>query len=309
MAQGFKVRVPASTANLGSGFDVLALALGLYLEVRVDEKSGSSIEVKRSGQLKELDVAPADDLIVQSLTASFEAKGAKPPGLLLTAQSEIPVARGLGSSAAALAAGILIASRLQRGTQPTLEERAALLHGIEGHPENGAASLAGGLVAAVTNPRSDGAVRILQLDLHPSWKFTAVWPDLHMATAEARRVLPATVPHWLLARSSGRVLLLLRALASGDPELLADGLADETHVPYRKRLIPGFESVAAAAVEAGAAGATISGSGPTVIAMVQSIETGTKVLHAMTEAFEKQGLATGGRVLDPDRQGAAVLPT
>jgi homoserine kinase len=245
--------------------------------------------------------------MVRSLLASFEAKGARPPSLSLSAESEIPIARGLGSSAAALAAGILIAAKLLKGSPATLEERAALLHRIEGHPENGAASLAGGLVAAITDSRRGDEVRILPLELHASWRFTAVWPNLQMATADSRRVLPATVPHRLLARSSGRVLMLLRALATGDPELLGRGLYDETHVPYRKHLVRGFDEVVAAAIEAGAAGATLSGSGPTIIAMVQSVETGTKVLHAMTEAFEKNGLSAAGRVLDADRQGATTL--
>jgi homoserine kinase len=308
MTQSFRVRVPASSANLGSGFDLLAVALGLYFEVRVDETHGGGIEVKRAGQLQDLDVPPLQDFLVRSLLAAFEAKGAKPPSLTLTAESEIPIARGLGSSAAALAAGILVASKFLKGPPATVEERAALLHRIEGHPENGAASLAGGLVAAITDVRRGDEVRILPLDLHPSWRFTAVWPNLLMATAESRRVLPSTVPHRLLARSSGRVLMLLRALATGDPELLLRGLYDETHVPYRKHLVRGFDAVVAAAVEAGAAGATLSGSGPTVIALVQSVETGTKVLHAMTEAFEKSGLSAAGRVLDADRQGATTLP-
>ena len=304
----FRVRVPASAAHLGPGFDLLALALALYYEVQVEPEQDGGLRVESGGQLRDLQVAPDDDLLVRGLRAVFARRDAQPPALLLRATSEIPVARGLGSSAAALLAGTLVGERLLRQS-PTLDERARALEPIEGHYENLAAALTGGLVAAVTEPDEPrDRVTILPLELHDAWKLVVVWPGLQLAASAVRRLLPATVRHGLVARSTGRTLLLLRGLRDGDPELLARGLRDEVHVPYQARAVPGLTEVFEAASEAGAAGATLAGSGPAAIAFVHGLERGNDVLMAMCEAFQKQGMTAAGRVLEPAVDGARILP-
>ncbi|MGD2067290.1 MAG: homoserine kinase [Gemmatimonadota bacterium] len=252
---GGAVRVPGSTSNLGAGFDCLGLAVDRFLTARFrpDPHAPAAPVLRREGTLAELGEGPDEDLLVRSFAAALGG----PPRGLLTVSSDIPVGKGLGSSAAALVAGSALAD-VVRGRDVDAGAAFAAACGVEGHGDNAAPSSFGGLVAVVDG--ADG-LRALRLELHPGVGFAFVAPEAPLATRRSREVLPSSVPHALAVHAVRRVVALVRGLATADPELLREGLADELHAPHRLPLIPGASRALEAAVEAGAWGGTLSGAG------------------------------------------------
>ncbi len=257
-----RVRVPCSTSNLGAGFDCIGLALDRYLDVEY-EPGPDPLRVERAGTLSDLPPDPGDDAIVRALGEALAARGVATFGGVLRARSEIPVSRGLGSSAAATVAGLALAAA---ACGEPFDREAALEPAarIEGHPDNAAPALLGGLVGIAAGP--DGRPRAFRLPLSGRIGFAWAAPPVEVTTEFARRVLPATVPHTTAVRALGRVAALVRGLAEADPDLLRAGFADELHVPYRLPLIPGAAEAVEAALDAGAWAVTVSGSGSGLIA-------------------------------------------
>jgi len=261
----FQVRVPASTSNLGPGFDLLGLALSLHLTVRARVKpSGGAHSYGECTGTAAAGPRGPDDLVQRAFEFARERLGGARVALELALHSEIPVARGLGSSAAAIAAGFLLASRLAPRAA-TLDELIDWGNEMEGHPDNTTAALAGGCTLAA--PRADGSVRFIHHPLAPELGFVVAWPRTPLTTHAARGVLPASVPFRDALENPRRLALLLEGLRRADPELLALGSEDRLHVPYRLPLIPGGAQALAAARAAGAWLATISGSGSCLIAI------------------------------------------
>lgn len=293
------VRVPCSTSNLGSGFDTLGIALDLYLEADF-EPGGSELEAVRSGTLAALDAeGEAGDHLAWAFVRTLAAEGAAPRGVLSTS-SEIPVARGLGSSAAALVAGHDLArAALGLPSDPRASFRFA--SDREGHGDNAAPCALGGLRAVVPTPTGP---RALALELSPSVGFAYAAPGHRLATAEARAALPRQVPHATAVAQLGHLAALIRGLAVGDPDLLRTGVTDGLHVPHRAPLIPGALGAMEAALGAGAWAVTISGSGSGLIAM-GPLDRVEAVAEAMHEAFEARASAGPGVrfVLAPDFEG------
>jgi homoserine kinase len=241
------VRVPASSANLGPGFDSFAAALGLYLELEVSEADRfelvSELDVRRDRT--NLAVA-AFERLRPATHHRFEVR------------SEIPLSGGLGSSAAAIVAGLLAADRLSGGGAPLL----ALATEIEGHPDNVAAALLGGFVVC-----ADGEPH--RLEAPAGLGALLVVPHRAVRTQRARAALPASVPLGDAVYNTAHGALLMLGLATGDFELLARGLRDRLHQSYRAHLYPRSAELLRSAAEAGALGATISGAGPTVLVWVE----------------------------------------
>jgi homoserine kinase len=255
------VRVPCSTSNLGSGFDTLGLALDRYLDATF-EPGGSELEVERTGTLTLLEEEPERDLLVGVFTHVLSSAGAAADGVLRIG-SDIPVARGLGSSAAALVAGHDLAlAVLGRGSDPMASFRYA--RGLEGHGDNAAPCALGGLRAVV--PGTAGS-RALAMELSPEVGFAFAAPAAGLPTAAGRAVLPRQIPHEVAVAQLGHLAALLRGLALGDPELIRVGVEDELHVPHRLPLIPGAFNAIAAGYDAGAWAVTISGSGSGLLAI------------------------------------------
>lgn len=257
-----RVRVPATSANLGPGFDALGLALGLYDDLAAEVSSGG-VRVTVTGQgAGEL---PADDqhLVVQAMRATFDVLGAQPTGLRVECVNRIPQARGLGSSSAAIVAGVLLARALVADGEERLDEPALLRLAaeIEGHPDNVAPCLLGGFTLAWTE--TDGA-RAVSLPVADAVRPTVFVPSERGLTATARAALPATVPHADAALTAGRAALLVHALTT-DPALLMPATVDRLHQDYRAAGMPGTSALVSALREADVA-AVVSGAGPSVLA-------------------------------------------
>ncbi|MGK5519233.1 homoserine kinase [Micromonospora sp. URMC 107] len=285
-----RVRVPATSANLGPGFDALGLALTLHDDVAA-EVTARGVTVAVAGQgAGEL---PADDrhLVVRAMRAAFDVLGGQPPGLAVECVNRIPQARGLGSSSAAIVAGVLLARALVTDGENRLDDAAALRLAaeIEGHPDNVAPCLLGGFTLAWTEP---SGARAVSLPVADGVRPTVFVPAERGLTATARAALPATVPHADAALNAGRAALLVHALTA-DPGLLLPATVDRLHQDYRADGMPGSAELVKALRGAGVA-AVISGAGPTVL--------------ALTAPPEGLAAGTGWQVwrLDPDGSGAQV---
>ncbi|MBM0276893.1 homoserine kinase [Micromonospora tarensis] len=258
-----RVRTPATSANLGPGFDALGLALGLYDDVAAEVAPGG-VRVTVTGQgAGEL---PDDDrhLVVRSMRAAFDRLGGHPDGLRVECVNRIPQARGLGSSSAAIVAGVLLARALVVDGEHRLDDDAALRLAaeIEGHPDNVAPCLLGGFTVAWSEP---GGARAVSLPVADAVRSTVFVPAERGLTATARAALPATVPHGDAALTAGRAALLVHALTA-DPTLLLPATVDRLHQDYRAAGMPGTFSLVSALRAAGVA-AVVSGAGPTVLAL------------------------------------------
>jgi homoserine kinase len=291
-----RVRVPATSANLGPGFDACGLALGLYDDVVV-QVSESGLDCEVAGEGADKVGAGERNLVVKSLRATFARLGGQPRGLALRCANRIPHGRGLGSSAGAIVAGVLAARGLVVGGNERLDDLAALrlAASIEGHPDNIAACLLGGYTIAWTDP--DG-VRAVALPVAASIVPVAFVPATQVATAKARRLLPDQLPFADAARSAGRAALLTAAL-SGRPDLLLAATEDRLHQQYRASAMP--RSVALVDhLRAEGVAAVISGAGPTVIALTDL---------ASADRVEAQ-VPRGWTVhrLDVEREGARIVP-
>jgi len=251
-----RVRVPATSANLGPGFDAFGLALGLYDDVvaRIGE-SGVVVDVAGEGA----DDVPRDrrNLVVRAMRAAFDRMGGQPRGIEVVCANRIPHSRGLGSSAAAIVAGVLAARSLVLGGLDD-DEVFALCTALEGHPDNVAACLLGGLTLAYS------ATDAVRLAVDPSVSVVAFVPGSRSSTAKARRMLPESVPHADAAANAGRAALLVEALGRR-PDLLMAATEDRLHQPYRAEAMPRSAALMASLRAAGVP-AVISGAGPAVLA-------------------------------------------
>jgi homoserine kinase len=256
-----RVRVPATSANLGPGFDAFGLALTWYddLVVTARDEPGVSIEVEGEGA----GVVPLDEshLVVRALRAGLESLGASVPGLALTCQNRIPHERGLGSSAAAIVAGLAAAYGLT-GTTLDRARLVALATEIEGHPDNVAACALGGFTIAWV---ADGLGRAVRLDPAEGVSLVAYVPENPCSTEVARGLLPASVPHADAAANAGRAALLVAAL-TGRPDLLPVATQDRLHQEYRAPAMPDSAALVGK-LRANGQAAVISGAGPTVLVL------------------------------------------
>jgi homoserine kinase len=295
------VRVPATSANLGPGFDALGLALTMHdlIEARIIPE-GISIEVSGVGQNGA--AAGEDHLVIRAMRAAFGLLGGQPPGIGLRCVNAIPQGYGLGSSAGAIVAGLLAARALgQDGASLTDADVLRLATQIEGHPDNVSACLAGGLTIAW---RSSSGVRTASLTPVPGLTPVVCVPELPLATAEARQVLPPVVPHADAAANSARAALLIAAL-TGDPGLLMDGTEDFLHQPYRTAVMPATADLVGRLRAAGIP-AVVSGAGPAILALTMA---GSHPGPAAVPSIAN-GTRTAWQVhaLDVDRDGATVEP-
>ncbi|GIX46531.1 MAG: homoserine kinase [Candidatus Tectimicrobiota bacterium] len=294
-----QVRVPATTANLGSGFDVLGLALQLYNTFTLTVTAEPGWRVEGPPGL----AVPRDDrnLFYHAARRLFSRLGVVPEGLRLALQVDIPLARGLGSSASAIVGGLLAANALLGQPLPAAALLALAVE-LEGHPDNVTPALVGGLTLAY---RIDSEPRYLSLPFPHELSLLLAIPELEVPTHQARAVLPAQVSRADAVFNCSRTALWVYALQNRRYDLLAVAMEDRLHQPYRTALVPALPEALAAGYRAGALGVALSGAGPTVVAITQGAE--AAVAAALQEAFARHGLACQVRCVRADNQGATVL--
>ncbi|HEV8338751.1 MAG TPA: homoserine kinase [bacterium] len=290
------VRVPATVANLGAGFDVLAAAVGMHAEVTLAPATSPQVTVTG------VDVAQdASNLIYRSATSVADRAGYR-GAFALQAHSPIPLRSGLGSSAAAIVGGLVAANRLLGGALGA-DDLLIAATDLEGHPDNVAAALFGGVVVVAR----DGA-RLRWARILPGFPLAIVLvtPSRQVDTAAARAALPRQVALEDAVFNLGHSGLLLVALSQEQPGLLGSALDDRLHQPYRRHLVPGFDRVVAEAKAAGAYGAVLSGSGPTVAALTAPAAA-QGVAQAMGEAFRHAGLESRILLTSIEPRGALEI--
>lgn len=262
-----RVQVPATSANLGPGFDSFALALQLYDFVGA-QVTDSGLVVDVAGEGADEVRRDKRNLVVSAMRAAFDVLGGQPRGLEVNCANRIPHGRGLGSSAAAIVAGIVAARELVLGGADRLPDDAMLRLAaqLEGHPDNVAACLLGGFTLAWSEVDEFGAAcNAVRLDVHPDVAPVAFVPDTKASTAKVRKLLPEQVPHHDAAANAARAALLVEALTRR-PDLLLVSTHDLLHQPYRAPAMPRSAALVERLREAGIA-AVISGAGPTVLAL------------------------------------------
>ena len=295
-------RVPASTTNLGPGFDVLGLALQLYSTISLEEiDAGTEIQV--AGVDVDKLSNNENNIAYRAANVVFDKAGYKPSGLRLVLTNGIPAVRGLGGSGTAILGGLLTANALC--DEPfSRSELLDFATEFEGHPDNVAASLLGGLVVSMMEKHH---VHCIQLDCDSALRVVVAIPNFSLSTKAARRVLPQTVDFADAIHNVSRSSMLVAAIATGKLEMLSLAMADRLHQPYRSSLIPGFDDVAESAMHAGALSVALSGAGPSVAAYCTTAT--DEVATQMVGAFERNQISCDVKVLPIDSTGATVQTT
>ena len=287
------VRVPATSANLGPGFDCLGLALDLY--ARFDfEMLPRGLEITGCRE----EESGEDNLVYRAYVHTLTSFGLDDLGLRLRIDSDIPLSRGLGSSAACVAGGIMGAAALH-GLSLSDGEALKLATELEGHPDNAAPAIYGGLRVSLTE---DGRAVSLPCAVHPSLRLLALVPDFELRTADARAALPQSVPLKDAVYNLSHTAFLLKALETGDPELIRLAARDRLHQDARFKLIPGAAALKERMEESGAAACCLSGAGPTMLCLY----TGDDFLNRAMEAVKAEFPRFDPRPLSLCREGARV---
>ncbi len=298
----FEVRVPASTANLGAGFDCLGLAVELYLSVRatVLSKPGARAMARSRGvgSSASLPSSPDENLIFRTMRHTAEREGFELPAVRLAVQNEIPVAGGLGSSAAATVAGIALGFAVSGRPVPK-ETALRYASEIEGHADNVGAALLGGFV--VTFTRKDGSVVAVKKRWPKMVRLIIVTPDLKLETKKSRAVLPPSVQRTDAVHNLQRSALFVAALEERRFDLLWDAMDDRLHQTDRQSLIPGLAGVLAMPRMPGLLGVALSGAGPSVVGL--ATERFDEIGKAIARHFERTGLASTIRILEAAQDG------
>jgi homoserine kinase len=294
----YRARVPASSANLGPGFDALGLALDIHL-VCTFEVSGR-LRIRAEG--RDAECIPEDDsnMIWQTAERIAEATGRQLPPIDLVIANEIPIGKGLGSSAAALTAGVVLANQLLdlQWSRPEILQQAAR---IEGHPDNVAACVLGAVVA--TSMEADGTTHAVRVELPANYGVAAVVPEFMLSTTRARSVLPDFYTRQDAVFNVQHSALLIAALCTGSTESFSAALQDRMHQPYRAALIPGFTEMMALR-EPGLLGCALSGAGPSVLVFY---ERGAQCVTRSFEClFEKYGSSAVTHFTEIQRTGYVI---
>jgi homoserine kinase len=306
IGQGVVVNVPATTANLGPGFDCLgaALALNNRFEMRCIEGDGERFELVIEGREGAHLRGGPDNLVYRAAQRVWKEAGEDPIAVEARVRLAVPPARGLGSSATAIVAGLMGANALI-GEPLSREKLLELAIDIEGHPDNVVPSLLGGL--CMTAKAASHRWRVVRCEWSSEVVAVVAIPAIRLSTSEARRVMPKSISIPDAVTNLGSLTLLLQGLRTGNGDLIADGMHDRIHEPYRWGLIQGGSAVRQAAIGAGAWGAVISGAGPSILALSNRDHAGA-VSRAMVSAWEKEGVASRGEVLQLQQIGSRWKP-
>ncbi|BAZ25605.1 homoserine kinase [Kalymmatonema gypsitolerans NIES-4073] len=312
------VTVPATTANLGPGFDCIGAALTLYNEFKFTRLEHGEMEITVSGAEAERVVTDESNLLYQAFVKFYQHIEQTPPPVQIDIHLGVPLARGLGSSATAIVGG-LVGANLLAGEPLSQLQVMELAIALEGHPDNVVPALLGGCRLAATGVENEPQRRRERREGEGEnfWEICEVpWsedvvpvvaiPDFELSTKEARRVLPTEVSRADAIFNTAHLGLLLRGLETGTGDWLRAALQDRLHQPYRKALIRGYDALHSAAVAAGAYGMVISGAGPTLLALTNKADS-EAVAAAMAAAWMEEGIKAEVRSLSVDTQGAKAI--
>ncbi|NCQ40439.1 MAG: homoserine kinase [Cyanobacteria bacterium] len=294
------IQVPATTANLGSGFDCIGTALNLYNEFEFslsDEKT--SFTVVGDGQEK---ISLKDDnLLYQSFVKFYQHLNLPIPEVHIKISIKVPLARGLGSSATAIVAGLLAANYFtpQKLSQENLLNLAIA---IEGHPDNVVPAFLGNCILSVGKENN---WHFIPINCHEDIKFIVAIPDFELSTEEARSVLPKQLSYHDAIFNIAHFGLLIKGLETGKKDWLKEALNDKLHQPYRKSLIKGYDQIHEAVIQAQGYGMVISGAGPTLLALSSSLHA-EKVIKVMKDTWENLGIKADVKCLDLDTKGTII---
>ena len=302
------VQIPATSANLGPGFDSLGLALQLYnrfvVEERGDDPDCPSIEVH--GALGVGLSTGADNLFFRAFALLFERQRVDVPAIHVRMDIRVPPGCGLGSSATAVVGGLVVANQMLRARDKAIAKEELLELAVEveagNHPDNVAPALLGGLVATTS---IGGSIHAVKTPFPTALKAVIFTPSFPMDTIAGRKLLPASYSKADVTFNTGRVALLLAALQTGRYELIGEAMQDRLHQPYRQALFPAMPAIIEAAIAAGAHGASLSGGGSSLIALASSRF--QEIARAMHEAARINGVEGTGMILRADQAGARVL--
>ncbi len=295
------IRVPATTANLGAGFDCIGAALSLYNKFTFTKIDTPDLIISANGAEADRVDTDAKNLAYQAFLKCYDRIGKIPPVIRLEIELGVPLARGLGSSATAIVGGLLGANALADNPL-SADEIMALAIEMEGHPDNVVPALLGGCSLAAS---AKTGWAIADITWHSSIVPVVAIPDFELSTEEARSVLPTGYNRADAIFNTAHFGLLVRGLETGNPDWLAAALTDRIHQPYRQRLIPGYTNVERAVLAAGGHGMVISGAGPTLLALTTS-ERSLDVAQAMSEAWQGEKIAVRSQPLAIDATGAVV---
>ncbi|WP_293728328.1 homoserine kinase [uncultured Phascolarctobacterium sp.] len=304
MMKKVTIQVPATSANCGPGFDTLGLACTLYNEVTYEITDTKGFQLCVTGEGADYLKPFGRNLAFASFLRVWnKAAGGQRIGLKVTMHNRIPMSRGLGSSSSAIVAGLYAANCLC-GNYYNKDELLGIATDIEGHPDNVAPAIYGGFTISYMD---NGKAHSLRLQPAKPLKFIAVVPDSKLPTVQARQAIPANIAHKDAVFNTSRASLLVGALLSGNYQYLGAALEDKLHQPYRAHLIPGLREVFAAAKEAGAYNAIISGAGSTVMAYAAPEADCQAIAEAMKCAFAAQGEHCAYHILDLDTDGVKAI--
>ena len=296
------VTVPATTANIGVGFDCLGAALTMANEFQFTVVNNTKLKIIVEGEEADRVGINENNLIYRSLLKLYQRIGQTPPNLEIKIKLGVPLSRGLGSSATAIVGGLLGANSLA-GNPLTIEEIMNMAIEVEGHPDNVVPALLGNCLLSV---KDNAQWQICPIRWHQDIVPVVAIPDFELSTEAARSVLPTEYSRADAVFNISRMGLLIRALETNNSEWLSSALADKIHQPYREQLIAGYSQVQQAAAKAGAYGMVISGAGPTLLALSDPARSDL-LAESMTKAWANMGIKATVRSLAIDTEGAKVI--
>lgn len=310
MTQTFTINVPATSANLGPGFDCIGVALNLanqFKFTRIDSSTSPDVKITVTGQEADRVDVSRENLVYQAFTKLYQDLGQAPPNVAIEINLAVPLARGLGSSATAIVGGLVGANCLA-GYPLGKEAVSQLAIEMEGHPDNVVPALLGGCCLAAKTGDSSRDWTICDVPWHKDIIPVLSIPNFELSTETARKVLPTNYSRADAIFNVGHLGLLLRGLETGIDEWLSGGMFDQIHQPYRKVLIPGYDAIYSAALEAGAYGTVISGAGPSMLTLVHKNFV-TQVTQAISKTWETIGNQAEVKVLKIDLDGTTIDET
>ena len=307
------VKVPASSANLGPGFDCIGLALPIYNTITIEETvlPGTGIEINLISEEESIDEMvfdsiPKDEnnIVYKAVEMLYNSIGQEPSELRINIQSQIPITRGLGSSSSIVVGGLLAANKLL-GNPADEAALLAIATEVEGHPDNVAPAILGGVVLA--SQEEDGMISYYKLKWPDEWDITVCVPDFELSTEIARSVLPKEVPMQDAIFNARHLAMLVQAINTADTKLMKSALKDRLHQPYREKLVPGMREIMDAFKhEDGVLGCVLSGAGPSMLVISYKYDV-DKIKSTVKDIWEAQNIKVDVRTMKVEENGAEVF--